>query len=206
MRHAASSWSLPVAATVPLRPQCSLLQSTAPSPSPSPSTTSFSTTSHHQKKPVNLPPRPPPPPESEIDESFLKGSGPGGQKINKTNSAVQLKHLPTGIVVKCQATRSRTENRKIARQLLATRLDDLARGDESRSAVVGEVRRKKRASAAKKKRRKYRKLGEGEEEVAVDEEHEEILEDELEDVEHTRQDAQAQTTEMNSNHIAKAKT
>ena len=118
----------------------------------------------------------------------------------------RLRLLLDGALSKCQATRSRTENRKIARQLLATRLDDLARGDESRSAVVGEVRRKKRASAAKKKRRKYRKLGEGEEELAADEEDEEILEDELEDVEHTRQDTQAQTTEMNSNHTEKVKT
>ncbi|KAI0447531.1 RF-1 domain-containing protein [Xylaria telfairii] len=108
----------------------------------------------------NLPPRPKPPPEEEIEESYLKGSGPGGQKINKTNSAVQLKHLPTGLVVKCQATRSRSQNRTIARQLLADKLDDIARGDESRSSVVGEVKRKKRASSAKKSRRKYRKLDE----------------------------------------------
>ncbi|KAI0005196.1 RF-1 domain-containing protein [Xylariaceae sp. FL0662B] len=108
----------------------------------------------------NLPPRPKPPPEEEIEEFFLKGSGPGGQKINKTNSAVQLRHTPTGIVVKSQATRSRSQNRTIARQLLADRLDDIARGDQSRSAVVGEVKRKKKASSAKKSRRKYRKLEE----------------------------------------------
>lgn len=124
---------------------------------------------------------------------------------------MQLKHLPTGIVVKCQATRSRTENRKIARQLLATRLDDLARGDESRSAVVGEVRRKKRASAAKKKRRKYRKLGEGEEgeedgEIAVEEGEEDALENEPESVKDTRQDASAQTIETKPNQIEKEKT
>ncbi|KAI3324978.1 hypothetical protein HD806DRAFT_462184 [Xylariaceae sp. AK1471] len=106
----------------------------------------------------NLPPRPKPPPEHEIEEAFLKGSGPGGQKINKTNSAVQLKHLPTGLVVKCQATRSRSQNRTIARQLLADKLDNMARGDGSRSSIVGEVKRKKRASSAKKSRRKYRKL------------------------------------------------
>ncbi|GAP89098.1 putative peptidyl-tRNA hydrolase domain protein [Rosellinia necatrix] len=109
---------------------------------------------------TNFPPRPKPPPDEEIEESFLKGSGPGGQKINKTNSAVQLKHLPTGLVVKCQATRSRSQNRKIARQLLADKLDDMARGDASRASVVGEVKRKKKASSAKKSRRKYRKLGE----------------------------------------------
>ncbi|QBZ64758.1 hypothetical protein PoMZ_06457 [Pyricularia oryzae] len=105
-----------------------------------------------------MPSRPKPPPETEIEESFLKGSGPGGQKINKTNSAVQLKHIPTGIVVKCQETRSRDQNRKIARQLLATRLDDLNNGDQSRSAIVGAHKVKKRASAAKKSARKYRKL------------------------------------------------
>ncbi|KAI1776035.1 RF-1 domain-containing protein [Hypoxylon cercidicola] len=111
-------------------------------------------------KNVNFPPRPKPPPDEEIEESFLKGSGPGGQKINKTNSAVQLKHLPSGIVVKSQATRSRSQNRVIARQLLADKLDRIARGDESRSAVVGEVKRKRKASSAKKSRRKYRKLDE----------------------------------------------
>ncbi|KAI1312762.1 RF-1 domain-containing protein [Xylaria venustula] len=121
------------------------------------------------KSSSNLPPRPKPPPEEEIEESFLKGSGPGGQKINKTNSAVQLKHLPTGLVIKCQATRSRSQNRTIARQLLADKLDDMTRGEDSRSSVVGEFKRKKKASAAKKKRRKYRKL-EGEEEVEVEEE------------------------------------
>ncbi|KAI1076298.1 RF-1 domain-containing protein [Whalleya microplaca] len=115
----------------------------------------------------NLPPRPKLPPEDEIEESFLKGSGPGGQKINKTNSAVQLKHLPTGLVVKSQATRSRSQNRTIARRLLADKLDDLALGDQSRAAVVGEFRRKKKASSAKKSRRKYRKLGEEGEQTAT---------------------------------------
>ncbi|ORY71610.1 RF-1 domain-containing protein [Pseudomassariella vexata] len=117
----------------------------------------FSTVSFLSKG-VNHPPRPKPPPETEIDESFLKGSGPGGQKINKTNSAVQLIHRPSGLVIKCQETRSRSQNRKIARQLLADKLDDLTHGDQSRAAIVSEFKRKKRASSAKKSRRKYRKL------------------------------------------------
>ncbi len=79
---------------------------------------------------------------------------------NKTSSAVQLKHLPTGIVVKSQATRSRSQNRKLAREILAQKVDDLLRGSESRSAIVGEAKRKKAASASKKSRRKYRKLDE----------------------------------------------
>ncbi|KAG7121842.1 putative peptide chain release factor-like protein like [Verticillium longisporum] len=116
----------------------------------------LSTTLCSQKE--QMPQRPKPPPDSDIEESYLKGSGPGGQKINKTNSAVQLKHIPTGIVIKSQATRSRSQNRKIARQLLAERLDDLENGDQSRNAIVAEAKRKKAASAAKKSKRKYRKL------------------------------------------------
>jgi len=107
-----------------------------------------------------MPPRPKPPDDSEISESFLKGSGPGGQKINKTNSAVQLKHHETGIVIKVQETRSRTQNRKIARQMLADRLEALEKGPDSRAAVVADVKRKKKASATKKSRRKYRALDE----------------------------------------------
>ncbi|KAK3995073.1 peptide chain release factor-like protein [Cladorrhinum sp. PSN332] len=149
---------------------------------------------------TQLPPRPKPPPDSELEESFLKGSGPGGQKINKTNSAVQLKHIPTGIVIKSQATRSRSQNRKIARDLLALKLDELSNGTQSRTAVVGDHKKKKAASKAKKSARKYKKLAqekaaaaglvsgaEGEQSSAaaieqVDEEDEDDLDDD-EDVE-----------------------
>jgi protein subunit release factor B len=71
---------------------------------------------------------------------------------------VQLHHIPTGLYVKCQMTRSREQNRSLARRLLAARVDELRRGDQSRTAVLGEWKRKKKASAAKKSRRKYRKL------------------------------------------------
>jgi protein subunit release factor B len=107
-----------------------------------------------------MPQRPAPPPEEAFTEKFLCGTGPGGQKINKTSSAVQLKHLETGIVVKCQATRSRSQNRKIARQLLATRLEALEKGDQSRAAIVGAVKAKRKSSASKKSKRKYRALEE----------------------------------------------
>lgn len=123
---------------------------------------------HHQCRSFTLSPqtleKPLPPrrtiPESEITEAFLKGTGPGGQKINKTSSAVQLKHLPTGIVVKCQETRSREQNRKMARRLLSDKLEEMEKGDESRTAIKAERARVKKASAEKKRRRKYRKLGE----------------------------------------------
>ncbi|KAI4134894.1 MAG: hypothetical protein LQ341_005949, partial [Variospora aurantia] len=75
---------------------------------------------------------------------------------NKTSSAVQLKHRPTGIVVKSQATRSRSQNRSIARRLLADKLDDVEKGSESRTALKTEMKRKKKASKMKKARRKHR--------------------------------------------------
>ncbi|KAH0543375.1 hypothetical protein FGG08_002331 [Glutinoglossum americanum] len=103
-----------------------------------------------------MPPRPAVSEES-IEESFLKGSGPGGQKINKTSSAVQLKHIPTGLVVKSQATRSRTQNRKIARNLLAEKLEEVQKGSESRRGMKAEVAKKRKASKTKKAKRKYRK-------------------------------------------------
>lgn len=157
----------------------------------------FSTTSPDSKGATRYPPRPKPPPEHEFTEVYLKGSGPGGQKIvclplwiplnfdnprlyssdlflpgqqNKTNSAVQLKHIPTGIVVKCQDTRSREQNRKLAREHLAEKIDDLLNGDQSRSAVVARLKAKKKSSAAKKSRRKHRDVAEGREQ---DEEGEE---------------------------------
>jgi len=105
-----------------------------------------------------MPDRPPHLPEEEVTEAFLKGSGPGGQKINKTSSAVQLKHLPTGIVLKVQATRSRTQNRKIARDMLALRVEELEKGSKSRVAIVGEVKKRRKASAVKKSKKKYRLL------------------------------------------------
>ncbi|KAK7711852.1 hypothetical protein SLS64_005123 [Diaporthe eres] len=123
----------------------------------------FSNTSPDSKGATRYPPRPKPPPEHEFTEVYLKGSGPGGQKINKTNSAVQLKHIPTGIVVKCQDTRSREQNRKLAREHLAEKIDDLLNGDQSRSAVVARLKAKKKSSAAKKSRRKHRDLTEGRE-------------------------------------------
>ncbi|KAF7158036.1 hypothetical protein CNMCM5623_002548 [Aspergillus felis] len=106
------------------------------------------------------------PPRLKIDDadltvSYLKGTGPGGQKINKTNSAVQLIHKPTGIVVKSQATRSRSQNEKIARQILADKVEELLKGDASRNAIRAERARTKKASKMKKTRRKYRELEKG---------------------------------------------
>ncbi len=71
-----------------------------------------------------------------------------------------MKHLTSGLVVKCQETRSRSQNRKIARRALADKLEDIGKGDQSRSSLKRQAAAKKKASKAKKARRKYRKLDE----------------------------------------------
>lgn len=119
--------------------------------------------------------------EEDIQESFIKGGrGPGGQKINKTNSKVQLTHKPTGIVVTCQATRSQEQNRKKAREILALKLDDLYNPETSRNALLTERAQKVKQSKAKKSNRKYRALNEAkEEEKALQLEQEQKLFEEL---------------------------
>jgi protein subunit release factor B len=64
-------------------------------------------------------------PPSTLVEKFIQGSGAGGQKINKTSSCVYLKHLPTGIEVKCQGERSREINRQLAREELCKKIQAL---------------------------------------------------------------------------------
>lgn len=85
---------------------------------------------------------------------------PRSSSQNKTNSAVQLIHKPTGIVVKSQATRSRSQNQKIAKEILAAKVEALERGEQSREAIKIALKKKRKASSMKKKRRKYRALEE----------------------------------------------
>ncbi|XP_020794051.1 mitochondrial translation release factor in rescue [Boleophthalmus pectinirostris] len=88
--------------------------------------------------------------EEELEEQFVRGHGPGGQATNKTSNCVVLKHVPTGIVVKCHQTRSVDLNRKRAREILREKLDVALKGELSEICV------KKRESEQKKqdKRRK----------------------------------------------------
>ena len=92
-------------------------------------------------------------------QSDSPSSGPGGQKINKTSSAVQLIHAPTGVVVKCQETRSRSQNRVIARNLLANKLEVLDKGPLSRQGQLIAKKVAQKKSATKKSRRKHAKGG-----------------------------------------------
>ncbi|XP_029960874.1 mitochondrial translation release factor in rescue [Salarias fasciatus] len=88
--------------------------------------------------------------EDELEEQFVRGSGPGGQATNKTSNCVVLKHIPTGIVVKCHQTRSVDVNRKRARDIMREKLDVAYKGE------LSEVIMKKKESVQKKeaKRRK----------------------------------------------------
>ena len=71
----------------------------------------------------------------------MRGSGPGGQAVAKTSNAVALKHIPTGIVVKCHETRSIDKNREIAQEKLIEALDSAINGNESveAQAKVGSI-------------------------------------------------------------------
>ena len=61
--------------------------------------------------------------EKDLKESFIRSSGAGGQKVNKTATCVQLKHLPTGLEVKCQISRTQADNRFFARRILCEKYE-----------------------------------------------------------------------------------
>ncbi|KAK0150958.1 putative peptide chain release factor C12orf65, mitochondrial [Merluccius polli] len=86
--------------------------------------------------------------EDELDEQFVRGSGPGGQATNKTSNCVVLKHIPTGIVVKCHQTRSVEINRKRAREILRGKLDVACKGEDS------EIIKKKMESMQRKQEKR----------------------------------------------------
>ncbi|KAF2904729.1 hypothetical protein ILUMI_01444 [Ignelater luminosus] len=89
--------------------------------------------------------------ESELQEQFVRGSGPGGQSVNKTANCVVLKHIPTGIIVKCHDSRSLDENRKTARELLIRKLDNIINQEESIEAQKKRIDDKKSATKRKKR-------------------------------------------------------
>lgn len=92
--------------------------------------------------------------EEDLEESFILGSGPGGQKTNKTSSTVRLYHAPSGIAVKCGQNRSREMNRWMARRELTEKL--LERENAALSArkqATEKIRRQKRRRSRRQKAR-----------------------------------------------------
>jgi len=105
--------------------------------------------------------------EDDLREEFVRAQGPGGQKVNKTSSAVVLVHLPTGTRVKCQEFRDQHANRKRARRVLKERLDELLMGKQSRGELKRIKIRKKKANKKRKFKRKMEaKAAEVEKETA----------------------------------------
>ena len=90
--------------------------------------------------------------EQDIDEHFVRSSGAGGQKVNKTSTCVVLHHRPTGIRVKCQRERSQALNRFLARRILLDKIDAKLRGAQSAEAQeVAKIRRQKRKRSRRAK-------------------------------------------------------
>ncbi|KJJ84741.1 class I peptide chain release factor [Candidatus Omnitrophus magneticus] len=91
--------------------------------------------------------------ESELEENFIRCSGRGGQKVNKTSAGVYIKHIPTGIEVKCMKERSQSINRFLARRLLAEKIEAAMKGDgdptlnKTLKAKKQKLKRKSRAVA-----------------------------------------------------------
>ena len=102
--------------------------------------------------------------EEDLLEKFVTGGGPGGQKINKTHNCVYLKHIPTGIEVKCQQARSRELNRFYARRLLLEKIrDQVFKVETKAKKEAAKIRKQKQRRSRKSKEKILRdKKGRGE--------------------------------------------
>lgn len=90
--------------------------------------------------------------ENEIEESFVRSRGKGGQNVNKTSTCVYLRHIPTGIEVKCQKERSQSLNRYHARVILIKKVEQLIKGKESEEMQrIEKIRRQKRKRSKRAK-------------------------------------------------------
>lgn len=92
--------------------------------------------------------------EKDIVEKFIRSGGKGGQKLNKTSTCVYLRHIPTGIEVKCQRERSQALNRFLARRILANKIEEMLIGqqDEERKRIEKIKRQKRKRSKRAKER------------------------------------------------------
>ena len=90
--------------------------------------------------------------ESDLIETFVRASGPGGQRVNKTSTCVQLKHRPSGIEVKMQKTRSQALNRFYARRRMCEQLEARQLGEKSPLHIKQEKIRKQKQRRQRRSR------------------------------------------------------
>jgi len=90
--------------------------------------------------------------EEDIEEKFIRSQGPGGQNVNKVSTCVHLRHLPTGIEVKCQKERSQVQNRYRARQILLEKIEcAVLRKSSEEQKRIEKIRRQKRRRSRRAK-------------------------------------------------------
>jgi protein subunit release factor B len=92
--------------------------------------------------------------ESDLEETFVRSGGAGGQKVNKSSSCVMLLHRPTGLRVKCQATRHQGLNRFLARRFLLDKIERAQKGYvQAEQDAIEKTRRQKRKRSRRGKQR-----------------------------------------------------
>jgi protein subunit release factor B len=90
--------------------------------------------------------------ESDLVEKFIRSGGHGGQNVNKVATCVYLKHLPTGVEVKCQQERSQALNRFLARRILTDKIEAMVLGKRSEEQQrIAKIRRQKRKRSKRAK-------------------------------------------------------
>lgn len=95
--------------------------------------------------------------EKDIEEKFIRSSGKGGQKVNKTATCVYIKHIPTGIEIKCMKDRSQSINRFLARRELVEKIEKLS-GIKTGNDIKREKLKKQKAKKQKRARQKHQNI------------------------------------------------
>ena len=95
--------------------------------------------------------------EADLTEYFIRSSGPGGQNVNKVATGVYLKHVPSGVEVKCLSERSQALNRFKARKILISKIEAMVLGKESEERRrIEKIRRQKRKRSKRAKEKMLR--------------------------------------------------
>jgi len=97
--------------------------------------------------------------ERDIEEKFIRSSGSGGQKVNKTSTCVYLKHIPTGIEVKWMEERNQSLNRFLARRELVRRIERMSGQLTTEEIVIEKIKRQKLKRKKKAKIKYGKKTG-----------------------------------------------